>query len=47
MYIDPGSGSLILQVLGAALIAVLATASSAKQWVKGVVHRITRRDRAD
>jgi hypothetical protein len=47
MYIDPGSGSLILQVLGAALIAVLASFSSAKQWVKGLVHRVTRRGKAD
>lgn len=40
MYIDPASGSLILQVLAAAGLAAASMSSRFRQKVKSVLHRI-------
>jgi hypothetical protein len=46
MYIDPGAGSLILQVVAAAAISVLATVSRARDALRRVYRSIMgRRDR--
>jgi hypothetical protein len=43
MYIDPGAGSLILQVLVAGLLAVGAGVRSAREAVKRFFRRLLRR----
>ena len=43
MYIDPGAGSLILQVLVAGLLAVGAGARTAREAVKRFFQRLCRR----
>ena len=39
MYIDPGAGSIIIQVVGSALIAVAATFSHVKRYVAKLLRR--------
>jgi hypothetical protein len=43
MYIDPGAGSLAIQVLGAGIIAVLSTVTRVRGFVRGVVDRFRRK----
>lgn len=43
MYIDPGAGSILLQVAGAAAIAVLASFRVVKQSVKSASRRVAER----
>ena len=39
MYIDPGAGSIIIQVAGSALIAVAASFSSVKKYLGRLFRR--------
>jgi len=39
VYIDPGAGSIIIQVVGSALIAVAATFSHIKRYVAKLLRR--------
>lgn len=39
MYIDPGAGSIVIQVVGAALIAVAAMFAQVKSFVRRLLRR--------
>ncbi|HKG94837.1 MAG TPA: hypothetical protein VKA84_23180 [Gemmatimonadaceae bacterium] len=39
MYIDPGAGSILLQVIGAGVVAVAATFSQVRRSVSSIWHR--------
>ena len=44
MYIDPGAGSLLLQVLAAGVISALATVSKVRATLKAFVRGLLRRN---
>ena len=41
-YLDPITGSIVLQVLAAGFLAAAATFRKSRDWISGVVRRITR-----
>jgi hypothetical protein len=43
MYIDPGAGSLAIQVIGAGVIAVLSTFARVRSFARGMVERLRRK----
>lgn len=45
MYIDPGTGSLIIQVVGATLVAITASVKGLRQAVGSLISRLWRRER--
>jgi hypothetical protein len=40
MYIDPGAGSIAIQVIGAGLVAVLSTMSRVRSLVRALMDRL-------
>jgi hypothetical protein len=43
MYIDPGAGSIAIQIIGAGVVAVLSTVSRVRVAVRGLWSRLRRK----